>query len=401
MKINLFFCNEYRLNGNKWSFRFCIWGISCLLSILVICVGCKNTDIPLETTTYSFKKISPTNNFDVEAEVNVDFPVRGKKELKNNIIDFFLEALTEKYTFDEEKNPQYEGDTSDGQSIVNHFGNEKIKELQIMGVGDAHIFINKVFETDKFISYLVDYYGNAGGAGIGTKYGATFNKESGDRVQLIKDPNNEQFKKFLIGSVEDVVISQNQKDMYDKSELTSHPFPQYPPFLTKKGICFIYQKYEIGAGPLGQVEVNILVEQIAEYLSDVLVNSDDGDDGTKLETVDNSEQSIKLIREWYKYVLGEKVYSEDILDQFLSSDIKKSLWTEDYEGCYQFWKFRTDACDSNPEGDISKVESINYIGDMWYEIKYFDMGWKGTTKVKVEKGKIVDFVKDKSWNQNV
>lgn len=29
------------------------------------------------------------------------------------------------------------------------------------------------------------------------------------------------------------------------------------------------------------------------------------------------------------------------------------------------------------------------------------MGWKGTTKVKVEKGKIVDFVKDKSWNQNV
>lgn len=392
MNKNQYFRNEYRVNGRIWSLRFGIWGLSCLLSVLVICIGCKNTDVPFQTNTYSFKKTSPTHNFDVEAEVNVDFPISGKTELKNNILDFILEALTEKYTFEEEKNPQYKGDTSDGQSIVNHFGNEKIKELQRMGVGDAHIFINKVYETEKFISYLVDYYGNAGGAGIGTKYGATFNKDNGERVQLIKNPNDEQFKNFLIGRVEDVLISQ---DMYDKSELTSHPFPEYPPFLTKNGICFIYQKYEIG---LGQVEVNILVEQIADYLSDLFVNTNDGEGSEKSETIDSSEQDIKFIKEWYKYVLGEKKYSENILDKFLSSDLKKSLWTEDYEGCYEYWKFRTNAQDSSPNGDISRIESVTRIDDAWYEITYLDMGWKGTTKVKVEKGKIADFVKDKSWN---
>ena len=105
-----------------------------------------------------------------------------------------------------------------------------------------------------------------------------------------------------------------------------------------------------------------------------------------------------MIEEWYMYVLNKKKCTDNILDKFLSSDIKESLWTEDYEGCYQYWRFRTTACDSSPEGDISKIESINYIGDKWYEIKYLDMGWKGLTKIKVDNAKITEYVADKSWD---
>lgn len=259
----------------------------CLFSLLLISIGCKNSDVPFATNSYCFKKTTPTDNLDVEAEINVDFPISGNTELKENIIAFILEALTDNFVFDEDKkNHQYNGDTSDGQSIVDHFGNEKIKELQAMGIGEARIFINKILETEKYVSYLVDFSGNAGGTGLGLKYGATFDKNSGERLQLIKDPNNIQFKDFLIGKVEGEIISKNKENLLFKSELTNHPFPEYPPFMTKNGVCFIYQKGEIGAGLLGQVEVTIMLDFIAEYLSDSFVKSND--DNTKDRTVSDS-----------------------------------------------------------------------------------------------------------------
>ena len=40
------------------------------------------------------------------------------------------------------------------------------------------------------------------------------------------------------------------------------------PFITEKGVRFIYQKYEIGAGALGDVDVVIPYADIAEYMSE-------------------------------------------------------------------------------------------------------------------------------------
>ena len=351
MKKNLNYCNEYRVKGLIRSSRFSVWSLSFLLFILPICIGCKNADVPFATNTYTFKKISPTDNFDVEAEINVDFPISGNTELKKNIIDFVLEALTEKYVFEKGNNPQYKGDTSDGQSIVDHFGNEKIKELQEMGIGNAHIFINKVLENEKFISYLVDYFGDAGGVGIGTKYGATFDKNSGERLQLIKNPNDGQFKDYLIKRVEDVIVSQNQESLLEKTQLASHPFPEYPPFLTKDGVCFIYQKYEIGAGALGEVEVTILVEDIAEYLSDLFVNSNDGEDGSKAKIVDNSEQEVQAKKAFLEKFYNEKGSKGNEYESYIKKNITanclkilKEKYDYDCDGeCLATWLFDYEA----------------------------------------------------------
>lgn len=71
------------------------------------------------TQNVSFKKVSPTDNFDVKVEINVDFPVGDQNELNKSITTFILEALTENFVLDEDvKNPQYKGDTSNGQGIV-------------------------------------------------------------------------------------------------------------------------------------------------------------------------------------------------------------------------------------------------------------------------------------------
>lgn len=114
--------------------------------------------------------------------------------------------------------------------------------------------------------------------------------------------------------------------------------------------------------------------------------------------IDNSEQDIKFIKEWYDYVIGTKEVTDNVLNKYLSSDLKKRLWTEDYDGCYEYWQFRTQAQDCNPDGDISKIENITNEGDGWYTVTYKDLGWSGLTKIKVKNGKIVEFVPDKTWN---
>ena len=106
-----------------------------------------------------------------------------------------------------------------------------------------------------------------------------------------------------------------------------------------------------------------------------------------------------MIKEFYKYVLGEKEMDEDILDAYLTKDMKQSLWTEDYEGCYEFWRFRTSAQDYDPEvGNISKVKEVKSDGNYWYTVSYMDMGYEGLTIVKVVNSKIVELKPDKSWD---
>lgn len=105
-----------------------------------------------------------------------------------------------------------------------------------------------------------------------------------------------------------------------------------------------------------------------------------------------------LIKDFYRCVLGDGLSDED-LDRFLSPNLKKSLWTEDYEGCYEFWRFRTTAQDYSNQGDINGVKQIRSLGDGWYQVDYLDMGWNGHTKVRVKNGKIVSFEPDSSWTQ--
>ena len=55
----------------------------------------------------------------------------------------------------------------------------------------------------------------------------------------------------------------------------------------------------------------------------------EADSITVEDTEKTSERDIKLITEWYDYVFGKKEISDDVLDKFLSSKVKKSLLTED------------------------------------------------------------------------
>lgn len=224
---------------------------------------------PFDTMLISFKKTAPSDNFDVSAEINIDYPQKGSSKLKDNVIDFLLKALKEDFTFEEtSQNPTYKGDKYDGQAVVDFYGEAKIKEFQKEGVGEVFFNVKKVAETEKYISYRLDMGGSAGGVGIGLSYGTTFNKSDGSIIQVIKDPSESTFKEFLISYVKSHLMKEGNADLLDESLLKEHPYPKKASYLSKDGICFIYQKYEIGAGAMGEVEFTIPYNTMQPYMSE-------------------------------------------------------------------------------------------------------------------------------------
>lgn len=251
----------------KWIMAIAVLVLLCFLLYKVV-GGSGSKSSPFTTQIVTFKETAPTDNFDIEVEINVDYPISGSKELLNSISSFIVETLTDVYTFEEVSvNPHYDGDLSDGQKIVDFYGKAKIDELKPNGMGEARIFINKVHETDVIVSYLVHMSGDTGGSGISTKYGVTFDKHTGKQISVIKDSKNKKFSERLI---EDVInsIDSEDIDMLEESELKAHPYPKYAPFISKDGISFIYQKYEIGSGALGEIEITLPIHEMIDCLSD-------------------------------------------------------------------------------------------------------------------------------------
>lgn len=230
--------------------------------------GSKSNE-PFETALVSFKKTAPSDNFDVTAEINIDYPQKGNSKLKDNVIDFILKALKEDFTFEEHSlNPTYEGDKYNGQAVVDFYGEAKIKEFQKEGVGEVTFNVMKDAEMEKFISYRIDMGGSIGGTGIGLSYGLSFNKSDGSIIQVIKDPNESSFKNFLISHVKSHLMKEGGAELLDESELKAHPYPKKAPYLSKNGICFIYQKYEIGPGVMGEVEFVVPYNKMQPYMSE-------------------------------------------------------------------------------------------------------------------------------------
>lgn len=273
---------EEQTTGVKNNFRIIKW-LSAIVLILLVCLfvykfvgGSESKSSLFTTQIVTFKESATVESFNVEVEINIDYPISGNKELLNSIYSFVVETLTDVYTFEEvSANPHYDGDFSDGKKVVDFYGKAKLEELKPNGMGEARIFINKVHETDAIVSYQVHMSGNYGGPGISTKYGITFDKRDGKQIPVIKDHKNKKFEKYLIDNVINSIDS-NNIDMLEETELKSHPFPKYAPFITKDGVCFIYQKYEIGSGALGEVETVIPINAISDYLTDDVCSLIDG-----------------------------------------------------------------------------------------------------------------------------
>ena len=212
---------------------------------------------------------------DINATVSIDFPQTNNEYLQNVIVSFIINALTYDYTWGNNPRPKYHGDMTDGQAIADFFVSDKIKEISEERARDSidsepwdeEISIKRICETDKLVSYEVEFGGSHGGVGDGTTYGATFSKIDCNVIRIIANPKDSKLKSFLIKYIHSYLDS-DSRDLLEEEELNKHPYPKKEPFITDKGVRMIYQKYEIGAGALGVVDITIPFSDIADYMSE-------------------------------------------------------------------------------------------------------------------------------------
>jgi hypothetical protein len=138
-----------------------------------------------------------------------------------------------------------------------------------------------------------------------------------------------------------------------------------------------------------------------ETIETGIESTDDKSDEAESQAADDNDSPVTLINDFYQYVLGKKEMTNDVIDQYLSSELKRELWEADYDRSYSIFRFRTSHQDSKYGAEeISKVKDVKYDGNDWYTVTYLDMGHEGMTQVKISDGKIVDLKLDKSWNSN-
>lgn len=98
--------------------------------------------------------------------------------------------------------------------------------------------------------------------------------------------------------------------------------------------------------------------------------------------VDNAK-AIQFIKEFYSsYVFGKKDYIPAV-KKYCTAKLQKELKDDfEYDGeGYAIWNFRTGTQDG--PSDVSKVTSIDALGNGFYKVSFTDMGIKGNRTLKI------------------
>lgn len=223
------------------------------------------------TKHYEFADSSRAYNLKIHA----DYPVDGNPKLLRRIRTFIMEAL-EKDIMNDWPMARYNGDPSDGQAVINYYGNKgcvalKNKHEPYVRAFEEETTIRKVAENENFVSYEVLRLGWYGGVLNVKNYGASFRKSDGKRLSVIANPEAPQFKHFLNNQV----YFEKKDEIYEEYK-NNLPMPKYEPYMIQSGIRFVYQKYEIASGAAeiikGEVSFSEIQQFLSEEVKDVLNN---------------------------------------------------------------------------------------------------------------------------------
>ena len=155
-------------------------------------------------------------------------------------------------------------------------------------------------------------------------------------------------------------------------------------------VGLIITREVIRSNGLRNVDMNIVNVTSKDGSNNLSKMPDDSDKQvTQNGQIDKMQKEWNFIWDFYEHILMIKEDDWDVTD-YISSSLAKRLWTEDYDGCYQVWVFRTGV---NGGTGGSKIMAVKPTGkDGWYEVKYIDEGTRGKTTVHIANGLIDDYV---------
>ena len=218
----------------------------------------------------------------VEVGLDIDYPT-GSALIDKAVAEYISEKL----------GGTYDGDLANGDSLVSYYGDEILAELKKHlkedinnGVEDEYINgyyrkmeIKKEYETDLLVtySYTEDIYLN-GAHGMQYFYGQTFRKSDGRRFdegmmrQLYSEEmyelRKEGLREYFNESGDNANTDEELKEcIITDDDVNYLPMPKHTPYVTKKGMVFIYQPYEISYYAAGAPSFTIPRKKMKPFLT--------------------------------------------------------------------------------------------------------------------------------------
>jgi hypothetical protein len=263
------------------------------LLLLLAAFSCTSND-PKQASANIFSQSDNTTEFTTDSisikkeglggdfSATIEMPTSGNPLLVNSINEWISEQLGN----------SYEGDVNDVKQMLQFYaklyttakdsthldtiwGDGKYAELAL----DRSFEIEKIYETSKLVTFGVNssfYY--HGAAHPNTTYNAqTFRKSDGRRFgweiicedyTLADDSTYVPLESKLRAGIAKYFEVANEDDLGDmlsieKSDFSyNFPRPQSIPYLTKDGLNFVYQQYEIAPYAMGMPAVTIPCEEL-------------------------------------------------------------------------------------------------------------------------------------------
>lgn len=225
-------------------------------------------------------------------ELAVDYPRDGAQPLTDSLRSYIATELRAFYMprLDGDGLPRpatYTGSLADGKALVDFHAEHLLADMQdvyqswVNDSGPADIYminqssIRKTSETDSIVTYEASCYTFEGGAhGSYWLEGATFNKQDGQRMEIDLDPMKlddmqpllrEGYAKYLNDNGAEITVDEILKGGVFLTDGLI-PLPSSNPYLTKEGVKFVYQQYEIGPYAIGTPTFTIPLDELKPYL---------------------------------------------------------------------------------------------------------------------------------------
>lgn len=225
-------------------------------------------DVSTSTSSYDTYFYNDSKH---NVKLSVDYPIAGNKALVAGVRTWLGERLgvmAKSFDFSDAKN-EVKADVNTNakaSAFVQDYAAKIASNMDRLNKGNGGnrcaltASVNRVWENDRFVSYEATGYFYTGGAhGQSFCDGATFDKQTGKQVLLVKG---------------DAALQKMLTERLKKTSGVEHfmeepvPMPQAAPYAVAGGkIKFVYQPSEIGAYAIGMPEYEIYPYELEKWLT--------------------------------------------------------------------------------------------------------------------------------------
>lgn len=230
------------------------------------CTGTAQSENRLAGDTLKVTATDTIHHWVCSTDIKAFYPRTTSSPLAQNIREWMSEQT----------GGRFEGSLDNGQALLDSAAQQwktdcrdMLKDMPSLDRPSAsaqmaqEITLLPLYETDRFITYGATRYQFTGGAhGMQALTGTTFRKTDGRRFgwemfRTDAQPKlQEEIRKGLMTYFH-VTTDEALQEMLFEQESPILPLPVTPPYLTRDGVTFVYQSYEIAPYAAGQPTVTL------------------------------------------------------------------------------------------------------------------------------------------------